>query len=170
MSPLPPLRRRVTVPLDRSSAFDLFIRRLPEWWPLSTRSVWLEQAASCHVEAHRGGRLYERSRAGEESTWGTFLEFEAPVRAMFSWHPGAPAASATEVEVTFTAEGASTRVDLEHRHWERLGARASFVRDLFEGGWNPVLARFETLARGSFELPPAVGPGCIERGNEPDRQ
>lgn len=167
---LPPLRRTVTVPLSLPEAFDLFVRRLPEWWPLATRSVGLEQAASCHVEAHLDGRLFERSVGGEESTWGRFRVFEPPSRVIFSWHPGLTEASATEVEVTFEAEHASARitaVHLEHRDWERLGERASFVRGLFAGGWGGVLARFEALARGHADLPAVQGPGCIERKAEP---
>jgi len=46
---LPPVRKSVVVPMATPDAFDLFFRRLPEWWPLSTRSVALEHAASCHV-------------------------------------------------------------------------------------------------------------------------
>ncbi|WP_075097770.1 SRPBCC domain-containing protein [Sandaracinus amylolyticus] len=161
---LPPLRRSVDVPLARDAAFDLFVRRLPEWWPLRTRSVGLERALSCHVEARVGGRLYERSDTGDESDWGRFRVLEAPARAVFSWHPGAPETAATEVEVRFTSTGdTSTRVELEHRQWERLGARASFVRGLFEGGWGPVLSRFEALARGEHDLPPVEGPGCVPR-------
>jgi Activator of Hsp90 ATPase homolog 1-like protein len=75
-----------------------------------------------------GGRFYERSQHGQESTWGTFRLVEEPLRAIFTWHPGHPEVTATEVEVTFAPVGASTRVDLEHRGWERLGERASFVR------------------------------------------
>lgn len=158
---LPPLRRAVTVPLDVRDAFNLFVRRLPEWWPLATRSVGLEDAASCHLEPHVGGRLFERSHAGEESEWGHFVVFEDPERVVFTWHPGAPAKLATEVEVVFTAAGKTTHVLLEHRDWEKLGEKASFVRGLFAGGWSGVLARFEALANGESELPPAVGPGCV---------
>jgi len=158
---LPPIRRSIVVPLSRQQAFDLFFRRLPEWWPLATRSVWLERAASCHVEVRVGGRFYERSHDGQESTWGTFRMVEEPSRAVFSWHPGHTEATATEVEVTFAPEGESTRVSLEHRDWERLGERASFIRGLFEGGWGPVLSRFEALARGTGSLPAVTGPGCI---------
>lgn len=160
---LPPLRRSVLVPLEVPAAFDLFVRRLPEWWPLRTRSVWLEEAASCHVDCRVGGTLRERSRQGEESVWGTFIDIDEPHRVVFTWHPGLPSANATEVEVRFEAEGTNTRVLLEHRAWEKLGERASFVRGLFEGGWGPVLARFEALAEGRRDLPPVEGPGCIQR-------
>jgi uncharacterized protein YndB with AHSA1/START domain len=166
MSALPPVRRSVVVPLGPEAAFDLFVRRLAEWWPLATRSVHLEDAASCHVEARVGGRLFERSRGGVEATWGTFTVLDEGARAVFTWHPGLPEAAATEIEVTFTPLGAGTRVDVEHRGWERLGARASFVRGLMEGGWPGVLARFEARARGASELPPVEGPGCIPRDGD----
>ena len=160
---LPPVRKSVVVPMATSDAFDLFFRRLPEWWPLSTRSVALENAASCHVEPHVGGRLYERTRDGHQHTWGRFVLFDNGARAIFSWHPGLPENRATEVEVRFIPVGASTRVDIEHREWERLGERASFVRAILDGGWPGVLARFEALARGDHYLPAADGPGCIDR-------
>ena len=159
---LPPIRRTITVPLPLADAFDLFVRRLPEWWPLSTRSVGGAEAASCHVEARVGGRLFERSIRGDESTWGAFIVFDEPGRVVFTWHPGAISDSATEVEVNFVPNGATTLVVLEHREWERLGERASFIRALFDGGWTPVLQRFEALARGMSELPDVVGPGCID--------
>ena len=178
MSALPPVRKSVVVPLDRRSAFDLFIRRLPEWWPLATRSVALGNAVSCHVEARVGGRLYEVARDGREHDWGRFLVLEEPSRAVFSWHPGIPPEAATEVEVLFHSDGSEagnetrdetrdeTRVEIEHRHWERLGARASFVRGLMDGGWPGVLARFEARAHRKSELPPVEGPGCIPREGE----
>lgn len=162
MSDLPPVRRSIVVPLDRASAFDLFTRRLPEWWPLEHRSV-TAGALSCHVEPRLGGRLYERTQAGGEAPWGAFTVWEEPDRVVFHWHPGVPEAAATEVEVTFTPVGDATRVDLEHRGWERLGARASFVRAAFEGGWPGVLERFGALA-ASREAPPwASTPGCLTR-------
>ena len=161
---LNPIKRSIHVPLAVEAAFDLFVHRLPEWWPLRTRSVGLERARSCHVEPRVEGRLYETSVTGEESEWGRFRVVERPKRAVFSWHPGAPRETATEVEVRFSATGKkSTRVDLEHRGWERLGERASFVHGLFEGGWSPVLARFEALARGETILPEVLGPGCVVR-------
>jgi uncharacterized protein YndB with AHSA1/START domain len=166
MSGLPPVRKSIVVPLGRTDAFDLFVRRMSEWWPLHARSVSLENAASCHVEARVGGRLYERDRQGAEHVWGRFKVLDEGKRAVFSWHPGLPEAAATEVQVTFAPAGEGTRVDIEHRDWERLGARASFVRGLMDGGWPGVLARFGARAGGAVELPLVEGPGCIPRAQE----
>ena len=140
------------------------MRRLPEWWPLAARSVFLDHAASCHVEPHVGGRLYERSRDGREEIWGRFLTLEDGRRVIFTWHPGIPHTSATEVEINFTQVGSETNVTVEHRRWERLGPRASFVRGIIDGGWPGILARFVARANGAESLPVVAGPGCIDRG------
>ncbi len=51
---------------------------------------------------------------------------------------------ATEVEVRFSPEDDGTRVDLEHRGRERVGARGRDQRNNYDGGWNRVLACFAT--------------------------
>jgi hypothetical protein len=61
-----------------------------------------------------------------------------------AWLVDPDAASPTEVEVRFVAEDGGTRVELEHRHWERLGASAGSTRENYESGWEMVLGRFVT--------------------------
>lgn len=162
-TPLPSVQRSVIVPLGQRAAFELFVRRLGEWWPLSTRSVALADAVSCRMEPRAGGRIFERTRNGVESEWGQLLAFEEPARLVFTWHPGTPPETATEVEVRFVPLGDQTRVEVEHRHWERLGDRAAFVRSLYEGGWVGVLDRLVARAKGEITLPEVLGPGCIPR-------
>jgi hypothetical protein len=161
---LPPVMLSVVVPLEMNAAFHLFVFRLADWWPLATRSVQLTGAVSCHAEPRVGGRVFERGADGREEVWGKVLVWDEPRRVAFSWHPGMPEESATEVDVTFTSLGGSTRVALEHRNWERLGERAEVVRGLFESesGWPGVLQRFVELASGATDLPPVVGPGCLD--------
>ena len=49
-----------------------------------------------------------------------------------------------EVEVRFIADGAGTRVELEHRGWERVGAEATEVREAYDSprGWVTTLNVF----------------------------
>ncbi|HZY68005.1 MAG TPA: SRPBCC domain-containing protein [Devosia sp.] len=162
---IPPLRRALTVPLEPLLAFDLFVRRLPEWWPLSTRSVWLEAAVACRVDPREGGRIVEEGPDGAEEHWGTIRRMNEPSDVLLDWHPGLTPEHSTEVEVWFKPQPGGTELTLEHRHWERLGARGDFVRSLYENGWGPVLARFAARATEQQVLPPAEGPGCI--GAEP---
>jgi uncharacterized protein YndB with AHSA1/START domain len=83
---------------------------------------------------------------GTEADWGRVTTWEPPHRLAFSWHPNAEASAATEVEVRFSPEGEGTRVDLEHRGWERLGERARAASDGYRGGWDEVLTRYADAA------------------------
>jgi hypothetical protein len=55
----------------------------------------------------------------------------------------------TEIEIRFIAEGKDgTRVELEHRHLDRYGARREEMRRIFdtEGDWGRVLEMFARTA------------------------
>ena len=87
---------------------------------------------------------YERGEDGSESEWGKVLHWEPPARLILAWQIDGSwkynPACVTEVEINFTALGAQqTRVDLEHRHLERLGDNASAVRELLNSGWGGIL-------------------------------
>ena len=79
------------------------------------------------------------------------IAWEPPERVVFGWHLGPEwkydpdEALATEVEVRFVVEGpTTTRVELEHRGFERLGERADELRIPVagEGGWSGLLELF----------------------------
>ena len=55
----------------------------------------------------------------------------------------------TDIEVRFNAEGSDrTRVELEHRHLDRYGARRDEMRRVFdtEGDWGRLLEGFARAA------------------------
>ena len=72
--------------------------------------------------------------------------WEPPRRLVIAWNPSRQDRPTTEVEVTFTAEGEGTRVDLVHRGWERLGPRGADVRESYASGWPGVLAGYARTA------------------------
>jgi uncharacterized protein YndB with AHSA1/START domain len=76
----------------------------------------------------------------------TILAWEPPRRFVLAWKPNLTDNPPTELEVTFTANGDGTRVDLEHRGWERLGAMAEEARSGYGENWNGVLALFVSAA------------------------
>jgi hypothetical protein len=60
----------------------------------------------------------------------------------------------TEIEVRFIADGKEhTRVELEHRHLDRFGARREQMRRVFdqEGDWGKLLAMFARVAEAPRE-------------------
>ena len=135
------VRKSVFVEAPPERAFEVFTAEIATWWPLETYAVG-EQAETAVFEPRVGGRVFERSAAGEESEWGEVRVWEPPHRVAFSWVVTGP----TEVEVRFTPEDGGTRVELEHRGWEVLGGRAEEERARFAGGWEAVLARYAEAA------------------------
>jgi DNA-binding transcriptional ArsR family regulator len=143
-----PLVKTIVVPLEVSGAFELFTGGMGSWWPLATHSVGAERARGCRFEARAGGRIYEIMDDGTESEWGVVKLAEFPRRVVFTWHPGRPASTAQEVEVTFRGVEGGTEVRLEHRGWERYGENAEAARDRYDTGWDQVFgARYGGRAR-----------------------
>jgi uncharacterized protein YndB with AHSA1/START domain len=144
-----PVRKGITVRRPVEEAFRLFTAEMASWWPLSTHSLAEAKAETVVFEPRAGGRLYERKADGSVSYWAEVAVWEPPRRFVLAWQPNPEAPAATEVEVTFTEEGAGTRVDLEHRGWERLGAAADEKRREYDTGWDGVLALYGGASRGN---------------------
>jgi uncharacterized protein YndB with AHSA1/START domain len=149
---LEPISRTVTVrgPVER--AFRVFTERMGAWWPLETHSIAVDQglaqrAETLRVETWQGGRVEEVLEDGSTRGWGGIDVWEPPYRVVLSWKPNDLPTPPTEVEVRFTAVGNETRVDLEHRGWERLGEVAKDILPLYssESGWTMVLGRYANL-------------------------
>ena len=128
MTQLEPVRKAVTVRRSITEAFEVFTQGISRWWPLAKYSVSRERAARCAIEPRAGGEVFEVGDDGAKFVWGTVLVWEPPHRFVMTWHPGRDASSAQEVEIRFTAGDGGTRVELEHRGWEKLGDRAAEVR------------------------------------------
>jgi uncharacterized protein YndB with AHSA1/START domain len=139
------VRKSVTVNVPADRAFRAFTDEIGQWWPLDKGfSFGGELAKDMFMEGREGGRLYERFSDGNEYLYGNVLAYEPPTRVVFSWP--SEAAEPTEVEVRFTPEGESTRVDLEHRGFERLGEQAEKASGEYDQGWVEVLGHFEKYA------------------------
>ena len=134
-----PVRRSVTVGRLRDEAFELFTAGIASWWPMDRYSVSQERTRNVVIEPRVGGGVYEERDDGATFPWGRVLAWEPPGRLVLSWHPGREPDVAQEVEVLFTAVDDVTRVDLEHRNWDKLGDDAANVRESYVNGWAEVL-------------------------------
>ena len=147
-----PVRRSVTVARGVEDAFRVFTEGIATWWPLQTHSIegmaseGAKAPETVVLEGHVGGRLYERMTTGDDGYWGTVTQWEPPHRVVIEWKVNPNAIAPTELEVSFTPEGAGTRVDLVHRGWERLGAEAEEARASYADGWVGVLGAYERAA------------------------
>lgn len=149
-----PVRKSINVKASVERAFTVFTAEFNSWWP---RSHKLSEAdlANAIIEGKTGGRCYQRAVDGSECDWGTVTVWEPPRRLVVAWQLDGrwqydpDLSHASEVEITFTPEaGGSTRVDLEHRHFERHGASASQVQAGVDSptGWGGLLQAFAAVA------------------------
>jgi uncharacterized protein YndB with AHSA1/START domain len=153
MSDVDPIRRTVSVPIPPDRAFELFTTKLDSWWPLDMFSRASSEFEGQGVKTERvefpsraGAEVLEHLSNGESLPWGEVLVWEPPARFVLAWKPHPRPDPPTEVEVRFVPEGDRTRVDLEHRGWERLGQDAAEGRGSYDSGWAPTLARFAEAA------------------------
>jgi DNA-binding transcriptional ArsR family regulator len=129
--------RTVTVETPLSTAFRVFTEQ--RWWPVATHHLAEPAGEIVVLEPFVGGRWYERAADGTERDWGTVLVWEPPHRLVMTfqiapgWTYEPDPASASEIEVLFTAEAAGrTRVDFMHRRLERYGDEAERMRAVLD--------------------------------------
>jgi uncharacterized protein YndB with AHSA1/START domain len=147
------LQKVVSVKVPPAVAWRVFTEKMGAWWPLATYKIGKAKAVDAVIEPRVGGRWYERGEDGSTCDWGRVLSWEPPTRLVLSWDISADwqpdPTLKTEVEVRFIAEGKDgTRVELEHRHLDRYGARRDEMRGIFdsEGGWTGLLESFVRAA------------------------
>jgi uncharacterized protein YndB with AHSA1/START domain len=152
------VRKSVTVDADQQKAFEVFTTKHGTWWPAAYH-IGTADYETAVIEPFAGGRWYERGVDGSESLWGHVLVWEPPHRLVLAWQISAEwqyePKLVTEIEVRFEPVGDQrTRVELEHRHFERFGARAAEMRAIFDSGgvpgapqgWAGILRQFAAAA------------------------
>lgn len=123
-------------------AFEVWTARIGRWWP-ADHTVSGEPDLEITLEPRAGGRIFERTSGGAEHEWGEVTVWEPPTRFGYLWHLRRDRASATDVEIRFVDRGdGTTRVEIEHGGWERLGAEGESWRDRNHGGWATLLPHF----------------------------
>jgi uncharacterized protein YndB with AHSA1/START domain len=144
-----PVRRSVGVDCDIEQAWEVFTSGIYTWWPADTHSIAGEDVRDIVFEGQAGGQVYEVAADGSRHAWADVLEWEPPHRLVLAWDTGASHGVPTEVEVRFTAfeDGSGTRVELEHRGWNRWEDGES-ARANYDTGWELVLGRFAERANG----------------------
>ena len=154
MSELEPVRKSIVVDTDPVSAFNLFTEGFDSWWPRS-HHIGSSPMKRAVIEGRAGGRCYSEQEDGTDCPWGQILVWEPPRRFVMAWmitHEWGyqpDLAQSSEVDVRFipTGDGA-TRVELEHRNFERHGAGGEAIREAVNssGGWGVLLELYAKRA------------------------
>jgi uncharacterized protein YndB with AHSA1/START domain len=142
-----PVRRSVGVDCDVAQAWEVFTTGIYTWWPTDMFSIGGEAVRDVVFEGQVGGEVYEVDADGNRHHWADVVAWEPPHRLVLAWNTGDRRAQPTEVEVRFTPfdDGAGTRVELEHRAWERW-EDGEAARGNYDSGWERVLGHFAERA------------------------
>ena len=141
------IRRTLTAPTSVERAFEQFTYGMASWWP--PEYTWAgDVLETIGMEPQMNGRCFERGPHNFTCDWGRVVAWEPPYRVAFTWQispnrqPEPDPAKASDVEVRFIVEGASTtRVEFEHRNFQRHGEGAlEYFRALDSSrGWTYIL-------------------------------
>ena len=144
-----PLRITFEVHCSPDHAFATWTGRATSWWP-PEHTVSHEPGAEIVFEPRRGGRIFERTPHGNEIEWGQVVDWDPPRRLHYLWHIATEPSNATDVEVVFRElPDSTTRVEIEHGGWDRLGAIGQAWRDANRAGWDGVLPSYTSDAARS---------------------
>lgn len=144
-----PVRKSIVVQASPQRAFEVFTTGIDRWWPKS-HGIGEAPVKQSIIEPFVGGRWYTKCEDGTDVIVGHVRIWQPAERFVVSWEisanwkPDARVAFASEVDVRFVAEAAGrTRVDLEHRNFERMGETAGeTMRKGVDGGWPTLLDLF----------------------------
>jgi len=142
-----PVRKSLRVKAAPERAFEVFTAGLGRWWPLN-HGIGKTPRKAVAMETRLGGRWYELAEDGTETNVGRIILWEPPQRFVMTWDINSQwkpdTTVGSEVEVRFIAESAGvTRVELEHRKFEQLGAEGGAkMRGDVDRGWPGMLERY----------------------------
>jgi uncharacterized protein YndB with AHSA1/START domain len=142
-----PVIKSIRVNATPAHAFEVFTSGLDRWWPRD-HGIGKKPMKAAVMETRLGGRWYELAEDGSQATVGKIIVWEPSRRFVMTWDINSQwkpdATVRSEVEVRFILDGANaTRVELEHRKFEQMGAEAGeSMRKDVDRGWPGMLERF----------------------------
>ena len=131
----------ITVPLQPEEAFDLFTRRIADWWPVESHSLAAqngETPKTLDVDPEVGGRIWETLPDGTRAPWARITEWRPGERFALDWHVGREEDEATQVTVAFGRVDGGTHIRLTHSGFSRLAAGETMCAS-YRTGWDHVL-------------------------------
>jgi hypothetical protein len=151
------LRKVMSVKAPEEVAWRVFTEKMGAWWPLAVRPCMIfkmgkASAAEVLFEPRASGRWYDRVDSGSTFDWGRVLSWEPYARLILSWEIDADwqhnPNPKTEARCASSPRARKARVELEHRHLDRYGARRDEARGIFDSpvGWRGVLVSFARAA------------------------
>ena len=125
----------VDAPVD--VAFKVYVEEIDVWWPRQGKYRYTFAPEGIDpdrilFDAREGGSFYEVFSDGTTYEIGRVTAYEPPHRFVYTWKaPDWPAD--TSVEVTFTADGERTVVEVNHTGFESAGLPSEMASGYDDG-------------------------------------
>lgn len=134
-----PVIKEIEVSCDALKAFDVFVGKTINWWPVEHHTVSAgagKAAQAVKIEPRLGGAVYEVKFDGSRTEWGEVIAYREGQYLAMTWHPGTDPNTPTKVEIRFEdiANG-RCKVTLTHSGWEVWAAKADDMRNGYNSGW-----------------------------------
>ena len=144
-----PLRLSYEIRCPPDHAFEVWTTRLSSWWPKG-HSASGHPDTTVVFEPRLGGRIFERTPDGTEIDWGEITELEStpPSRLSLAHRPRPSRRHHRRSSISWPWDDGTTRLDIVHDGWERLGADGPVFREANTSGWNALIPSFVMAAEG----------------------
>lgn len=141
-APPEPLTAEVTIPQTADDSFAGFTDGIHLWWPADQTRF----GEGTHPE-FTDGELFEEDASGNSSLWATLLGTPSATGLQLAWHHQGNPNLSSHVAVSFTPDGADTRVSVVHDGW----ANGELGHEQFAAApeWSTVLASYRRFMGGS---------------------
>ncbi len=147
-----PVHKDILVQAPAGRAFEIFTAEIDRWWP-KTHGIGEARLRRSVIEPFVGGRWFSICEDESEVTIGHMLAWEPGRLLAFTWEisaqwkPDPRRSAASEVEIRFQPQGGATRVEVEHRNFERMGLPGGeIMRAGVEEGWPGLLQLYAAAA------------------------
>ena len=142
-----PIRKELVVEASQETAFKVFTERIDIWWP-KTHHIGNSPMTELVLEPGMNGRWYSKHEDGSEANVGKVLTWDPYQNLVLAWQINGDfrfdPELITDVEVQFISEGPrTTRVKLEHKNLDRLGAGKAV--ESMDEGWGYILDLYKNL-------------------------
>lgn len=144
------ISKDLTVDLARDEAFAKFLNELDEWWP--KEYTWSQNnLKEIKIDGQINGLCTEIGPFGFRCDWGRVTELKENESVALKWQispqrePVPDPDQASDVKILFSDEGKLTKIQFEHRNFEKHGDDAEEYREMMDGeqGWTYILNAYK---------------------------
>lgn len=145
------IKKQLSIEVSVEEAFNKFLKELNQWWP--KEYTWSQEVLEeIRIDPQVNGLCTEIGPFGFRCDWGRITELVPHKRIGLKWQispkrePIPNPKNASDIRVSFAANGNSAVVEFEHYNFENHGIGAEEYRQMMDSaqGWDYILQLYKT--------------------------